>query len=141
MCCCDVVNPRDGHDITNRNPHATCERWQQHWGHAAVDRLVQQLSCRRDTLILAGAAVDKCTTSGRNPLWAASHNGHAYIVDALLAADVAVDTPNNYGETPIQAAWANGHMHIVAALEAAGGQLENGPVTLGVQPRCTFRGD
>lgn len=64
--------------------------------------------------------IDSKDTEGKSPLWAASVNGHAEVVEVLLAkGGVNIYCKDKLGWTPVPCAMQNGHEKIVELLWAA----------------------
>ena len=71
-------------------------------------------------LLDAGAAKDSHGSDHIVPLWVASFNGHAHVVDVLLAAGADLNDP---AAPALNAAAQNGHDLVVSLLLAAGADM------------------
>jgi len=86
-----------------------------------VDKLLMKASVRGNTagvlsLLADGADVNTTVRGGWTPLYIASQNGYAEIVEALLAKGAGVDIQMIDGYTALIKASHTGHEHCVRAL-------------------------
>ena len=81
-----------------------------------------------ESLIQAGADVDKAVVDGTTALIAASREGHAAIVKALIQAGADIDKANNNGATALIAASGKGHDAIVEVLLQAGADVNRATI-------------
>ena len=77
-----------------------------------------------ESLIQAGADVDKATNNGFTALIAASGKVHAAIVEALIQAGADVDKATNNGDTALIVASEKGHGATVEVLIKAGADID-----------------
>ena len=77
-----------------------------------------------DTLIAAGANLDKKNFVDETAIYIASEKGHVEVVNILINAGADMNIPNDEGDSPLDIAVMNGFVDVVNTLIDAGAKMD-----------------
>ncbi|MES2604673.1 MAG: ankyrin repeat domain-containing protein [Pseudomonadota bacterium] len=90
-----------------------------------VEVIEQQDFAAAETMIKAGADVNRPSVDGTTPLHWAAYYGNAALVERLLRAEAKADTQNDYGSSPMVEAATHANLEVLELLLDAGADVES----------------